>query len=47
MVGETRFISLPGGEGDRAHDLMWHEVRLEKPLMCADCGQVFVLKERK
>lgn len=26
-----------------AHDLLWHEVRRDKPLVCLECGQFFVL----
>jgi hypothetical protein len=33
-----------GGDGDLAHDLVWHELRADRPTICAHCGQVFKLK---
>jgi len=40
----SRVVGCQGGPGDLAHDLLWHEVRREKPLICLECGQFFVLK---
>jgi len=40
----SRIVGCQGGPGDLAHDLLWHEVRREKPLVCLECGQFFVLK---
>jgi len=36
-----------GGEGENEHTLLWHEVKEEKPLICAECGQVFKLVKQK
>eukprot|EP01104_Vermistella_antarctica_P019201 TRINITY_DN7402_c1_g1_i1.p1 TRINITY_DN7402_c1_g1~~TRINITY_DN7402_c1_g1_i1.p1 ORF type:complete len:158 (+),score=14.40 TRINITY_DN7402_c1_g1_i1:38-475(+) len=38
----SRIVGCVGGEGEHVHDLIWHEVREGKPLMCLSCGQVFV-----
>merc|ERR1711934_204180 len=42
---DTRIIGCVGDEGDKGHDLMWHEITKDKPLICAECGQVFVLQK--
>eukprot|EP01094_Clydonella_sp_ATCC50884_P017671 TRINITY_DN3118_c0_g1_i2.p2 TRINITY_DN3118_c0_g1~~TRINITY_DN3118_c0_g1_i2.p2 ORF type:complete len:141 (-),score=36.73 TRINITY_DN3118_c0_g1_i2:65-487(-) len=44
-VFDNRIVGCVGGDGDNAHDLLWHEVTTEKPTMCAECGQVFALKQ--
>ena len=43
-VFTSRIVGCVGGDGDSAHDLLWHEVKKGKPTICAECGQVFVLK---
>jgi len=40
----SRIVGCQGGPGDLAHELLWHEVRREKPLVCLECGQFFVLQ---
>jgi hypothetical protein len=40
----SRIVGCQGGEGDSAHDLLWHEVRRVKPTVCLECGQVFKLR---
>jgi len=40
----SRIVGCQGGPGHLAHDLLWHEVRREKPLVCLECGQFFVLQ---
>merc|ERR1711879_784617 len=44
-VFDNRIVGCVGGEGDNAHELLWHEVTIEKPTMCAECGQVFAIKQ--
>jgi len=37
--------AIDGSESTRReHELVWHRVRKEKPLMCMQCGQVFQLE---
>merc|ERR1712039_150106 len=43
-VMHTRIVGCLGGDGDSAHDLLWHEVKKDKPTICAECGQVFKLQ---
>jgi hypothetical protein len=34
---------LTAGDGDQTHDLLWHVVKKDEPLICMECGQVFKL----
>merc|ERR1712063_247572 len=43
-VMHTRIVGCVGGDGDSSHDLLWHEVKKDKPTICIECGQVFKLK---
>merc|ERR1712130_807647 len=43
-VMHTRIVGCLGGDGDSAHDLLWHEVKKDKPTICAECGQVSSFK---
>merc|ERR1719282_341041 len=43
-VMHTRIVGCLGGDGDSAHDLLWHEVKKDRPTICIECGQVFKLK---
>merc|ERR1712137_832301 len=43
-VFHTRIVGCVGGDGESAHDLLWHEVKKDKPTICIECGQVFQLK---
>ena len=40
---DARIVGCEGGAPPRSHDLLWHEVRITKPLCCVSCGQVFKL----
>merc|ERR1712100_330971 len=40
-VFAERVIGCMGGEGDHAHDLLWHVVRVGRPTLCLECGQAF------
>ena len=42
----SRLVGCVGGDGENGHDLLWHEVKEGKPLICAECGQVFQLVKR-
>ena len=33
------------GDGDVFHDLLWHVVKKDEPLVCFQCGQAFVLEQ--
>jgi len=39
-----RLVGCLGHEGKTQHELLWHEVKIGKPLICVECGQVFKLK---
>eukprot|EP01087_Luapelamoeba_hula_P008815 TRINITY_DN2233_c0_g1_i1.p1 TRINITY_DN2233_c0_g1~~TRINITY_DN2233_c0_g1_i1.p1 ORF type:complete len:174 (+),score=29.66 TRINITY_DN2233_c0_g1_i1:99-620(+) len=41
----ARIVGCHGGPGEDAHELLWHEVRKEKPTVCLECGQFFQLKD--
>merc|ERR1719282_2210736 len=43
-VFHTRIVGCVGGDGESSHDLLWHEVKKDKPTICVECGQVFKLK---
>ena len=43
----SRLVGCVGGEGEHEHALLWHEVKEGKPLICAECGQVFKLVKQK
>lgn len=32
-----------GGAGPRHHELLWHNLKKNKPLACLECGQIFRL----
>ena len=34
-------IIFAGGPGPLAHELLWHNLKKDKPLACLECGQVF------
>eukprot|EP01088_Endostelium_zonatum_P012910 TRINITY_DN2721_c0_g1_i2.p1 TRINITY_DN2721_c0_g1~~TRINITY_DN2721_c0_g1_i2.p1 ORF type:complete len:312 (+),score=74.81 TRINITY_DN2721_c0_g1_i2:48-938(+) len=40
---DARIVGCEGGAPPRAHDLLWHEVRITKPTCCVACGQIFKL----
>lgn len=42
---DSRIVGCMGGPGEHEHDILWHEVRLGKPLICLECGQWFELEE--
>ncbi|KAL6066492.1 Cytochrome c oxidase, subunit VB [Balamuthia mandrillaris] len=42
---DSRIVGCLGGPGEKAHDLLWHEVRKTRPTVCLECGQYFALKE--
>jgi hypothetical protein len=37
-------LNIPLGGNGHDHPLLWHQVRLEKPTVCIECGQFFKLK---
>jgi len=37
-----RVVGCTGGPGELGHELLWHEVRDGRPLICLECGQWFV-----
>jgi len=39
-----RLVGCLGHEGKTQHELLWHEVKIGKPLICVECGQVFKLQ---
>jgi len=43
-IYDSRIVGCKGDHHTREHDLKWHTVKREKPLVCMDCGQVFVLQ---
>jgi len=40
---DDRAVGCVGGEGAAEHDLVWHVVKKNKPLICMECGQAFRL----
>jgi len=40
---DARIVGCEGTAPPRAHDLIWHEVRITKPTCCVQCGQIFKL----
>ena len=46
-IFSSRLVGCVGGEGEHEHALLWHEVKEGKPLICAECGQVFKLVKQK
>eukprot|EP01115_Flamella_aegyptia_P008901 TRINITY_DN3728_c1_g1_i1.p1 TRINITY_DN3728_c1_g1~~TRINITY_DN3728_c1_g1_i1.p1 ORF type:complete len:167 (+),score=44.54 TRINITY_DN3728_c1_g1_i1:60-560(+) len=44
-VFDTRIVGCVGGEDEKAHDLLWHEVTDGKLTVCAECGQAFKLQK--
>eukprot|EP01126_Amoeba_proteus_P039261 TRINITY_DN412_c0_g2_i2.p1 TRINITY_DN412_c0_g2~~TRINITY_DN412_c0_g2_i2.p1 ORF type:complete len:220 (+),score=30.29 TRINITY_DN412_c0_g2_i2:72-731(+) len=42
-VFPTRLVGCEGSVQTELHELVWHNVRREKPTMCLHCGQVFQL----
>ena len=42
---DSRIVGCMGGPGEHEHDILWHEVRKDKPLICLECGQWFQLEE--
>jgi len=40
---QTRIIGCTGGSEE--HELLWHEVKVGKDIVCMDCGQFFRLKQ--
>uniref|UniRef100_A0A7S2AB26 Uncharacterized protein n=1 Tax=Stereomyxa ramosa TaxID=1078864 RepID=A0A7S2AB26_9EUKA len=41
---DSRIVGCVGGKGETGHDLLWHEVRKDRPLVCLECGQYFSLR---
>eukprot|EP01125_Pyxidicula_operculata_P006366 TRINITY_DN2211_c0_g1_i1.p1 TRINITY_DN2211_c0_g1~~TRINITY_DN2211_c0_g1_i1.p1 ORF type:complete len:183 (+),score=44.50 TRINITY_DN2211_c0_g1_i1:40-549(+) len=42
-VFPSRVVGCMGSEDTKVHELLWHTVKREKPLICLECGQVFKL----
>jgi len=42
---DGRIVGCEGGPPPRDHQILWHEVRAGKPLVCLECGQVFKMIE--
>eukprot|EP01123_Difflugia_compressa_P010353 TRINITY_DN3776_c1_g1_i1.p1 TRINITY_DN3776_c1_g1~~TRINITY_DN3776_c1_g1_i1.p1 ORF type:complete len:185 (-),score=27.65 TRINITY_DN3776_c1_g1_i1:66-620(-) len=42
-VFPTRTVGCAGSEETQVHEILWHVVKREKPLICLECGQVFKL----
>lgn len=40
---DSRIVGCTGGPGEEEHELLWHEVKKGKPLICLECGQWFEL----
>lgn len=40
-IFDMRIVGCEGGQGDSAHDLIWHSVVEGKPTVCLECGQYF------
>eukprot|EP00029_Vermamoeba_vermiformis_P010072 TRINITY_DN522_c0_g1_i1.p1 TRINITY_DN522_c0_g1~~TRINITY_DN522_c0_g1_i1.p1 ORF type:complete len:168 (+),score=24.69 TRINITY_DN522_c0_g1_i1:537-1040(+) len=38
---DVRIVGCMGGPGPLAHELLWHNLKKDKPLSCLECGQVF------
>merc|ERR1711907_125112 len=43
-VNTVRIVGCVGGDGEKAHDLIWPEVHKGRDTICVECGQVFSLK---
>jgi len=43
-VYDARIVGCRGDDRTQVHEVRWHVVKREKPLVCMDCGQVFVLQ---
>mmetsp|Transcript_20646 Transcript_20646/g.35219 ORF Transcript_20646/g.35219 Transcript_20646/m.35219 type:complete len:144 (+) Transcript_20646:35-466(+) len=42
---DTRIVGCTGGDGDKSHELLWHEVRANEKIVCMACGQFFQLEK--
>jgi len=42
-VYTSRIVGCAGSQQTRVHDILWHVVKREKPLVCLECGQTFQL----
>jgi hypothetical protein len=42
-VFDSRIVGCMGGPGPLSHEILWHLVKKDKPLVCLECGQVFKL----
>jgi len=40
----VRIVGCTGSHETQTHELLWHNVKREKPLVCLECGQVFQLQ---
>jgi hypothetical protein len=40
---DSRIVGCMGGPGPLSHNILWHLVKKDKPLVCLECGQVFKL----
>mmetsp|Transcript_28342 Transcript_28342/g.43921 ORF Transcript_28342/g.43921 Transcript_28342/m.43921 type:complete len:147 (-) Transcript_28342:139-579(-) len=42
---DSRLVGCTGGAGPLEHDVLWHYVNEDKPTVCLECGQFFVMEK--